>query len=105
MIAYEQVETLWQLFEYRRITCLDGLVHYSKRSGSSRCIGVCEQSSRHWPRGHLNRETNQQKRTTNKCRIERIAAKTAECHLADANGNERTDDDNPYWKVRRHVET
>ena len=99
IVAQQQAERIRQLVEHVGITILDSLLHHSQRRGTCSGVGIFQQMAGLGPTGHLGREGNQQHATAYQCGIEDIVAQSAKGHLAHADSEEGTDDDDPDGEV------
>ena len=68
-----------------------GVDFHLRRRGSGQRIYVCRRDEA----CHLHRERDQQEHPSDQCRVERVAAQTAERHFADADRYQRANDDHP----------
>ena len=105
--AQQHLSGVGQLLKHFGIACLDGFLHDGQRGGTRLSVHISAESqlSGQRPGGHLCGERYQQEAAAHECGVEGVVAQPAEGHLADADGNQRTDDDNPDGEVRRKVES
>ena len=76
-----------------------------ERRGAGLRVGVSQgEDAGHGPRRHLCREGDEQEDTPHERRVKDVVAQSAERHLADADGEECAQDDDPRGQVGRQVE-
>ena len=103
-VTEQQVEARGQLFQHAGVTVLDGPLHDAQRGGTRFGIEIAAELSGHGPGCHLCGEAHQQEAASHQCGVEEIATQTTEGHLAHADGNECTDEDDPDGQVGGQVE-